>query len=186
MPARSRQLRISARKGAVALDDTQLKDLIVGKTVSVRNTVTGAAISASLRYRRASLDFERWTESASTSQKCGDVLHSGELGSPPVRDPGWTAHHNARGHTLRSDGLQHRAITTRRHAATNSATPIRNNPTPQIVMNPLTAMMNQFSIEVGLTEQQKQQIVPFLKQEAPKLEALKKKSLLVHCRRWSS
>ena len=51
-------------------------------------------------------------------------------------------------------------------------------PTPQIVMNPLTAMMNQFSIEVGLTEQQKQQIVPFLKQEAPKLEALKKNASL--------
>jgi hypothetical protein len=39
-------------------------------------------------------------------------------------------------------------------------------------------MLNQFSIEVGLTEQQKQQIVPFLKQEAPKLEALKKNTSL--------
>ena len=39
-------------------------------------------------------------------------------------------------------------------------------------------MMNQFSIELGLTEQQKQQIVPFLKQEVPKLEALKKNTSL--------
>ena len=39
-------------------------------------------------------------------------------------------------------------------------------------------MINQFSIELGLTEQQKQQIVPFLKQEAPKLEALKKNTSL--------
>jgi hypothetical protein len=51
-------------------------------------------------------------------------------------------------------------------------------PTPQIVSNPLTAMMNQFSMELGLTEQQKQLIVPFLKQEAPKLEALKKNTAL--------
>jgi hypothetical protein len=52
-------------------------------------------------------------------------------------------------------------------------------PTPQIVINPLDAMLNQFSIELGLTEQQKQQIVPFLqKEEVPKLEALKKNTTL--------
>ena len=39
-------------------------------------------------------------------------------------------------------------------------------------------MMNQFAIELGLTEQQKQQILPFLKQEAPQLEALKKNTSL--------
>ncbi len=51
-------------------------------------------------------------------------------------------------------------------------------PTPQFVQNPLTAMLDQFSMELGLTEQQKQQILPFLKQEAPKLEALKKNTSL--------
>src|SRR6185369_10030687 len=51
-------------------------------------------------------------------------------------------------------------------------------PTPQFVQNPLTAMLNQFSIELGLNEQQKQQILPFLKDEAPKLQALKKNSSL--------
>ena len=35
-------------------------------------------------------------------------------------------------------------------------------------------MINQFSIELGLTEQQKQQIVPFLKQELPQLAELEK------------
>ena len=39
-------------------------------------------------------------------------------------------------------------------------------------------MMNQFSIELGLTEKQKQQIVPFLKQEVPQLAALKKNTSL--------
>jgi flagellar biosynthesis component FlhA len=49
-------------------------------------------------------------------------------------------------------------------------------PTPQIVANPLTAMINQFSIELGLTEQQRQQIIPFLKHELPQLAALKKET----------
>jgi len=39
-------------------------------------------------------------------------------------------------------------------------------------------MINQFSIELGLTQQQKQQIVPILKQTAPQLEALKKNTSL--------
>ena len=51
-------------------------------------------------------------------------------------------------------------------------------PTPQFVVNPLSAMLNQFSIELGLTGQQKQQVLPFLQQQAPKLEALKKNRAL--------
>ena len=39
-------------------------------------------------------------------------------------------------------------------------------------------MINQFAIELGLTAQQKQQIVPVLKQAAPQLEALKKNTSL--------
>ncbi|MGH8650292.1 MAG: hypothetical protein ACREUP_13475, partial [Burkholderiales bacterium] len=51
-------------------------------------------------------------------------------------------------------------------------------PTPQIVVNPLTELTNQFSIGLGLTEQQKQQIVPMLKEELTQLEALKKNTSL--------
>ena len=51
-------------------------------------------------------------------------------------------------------------------------------PTPQFVVNPLTAMIDQFTMELGLTQQQKQQVVPLLKQAAPQLEALKKKTSL--------
>ena len=39
-------------------------------------------------------------------------------------------------------------------------------------------MLNQFSIELGLTEQQKQQIVPVVKQELTELGALKKNTSL--------
>ena len=51
-------------------------------------------------------------------------------------------------------------------------------PSPQFVLNPLNAMMNQFSIELGLTEPQKEQILPFLKDEVLKLGDLKKNTSL--------
>ena len=51
-------------------------------------------------------------------------------------------------------------------------------PPPQIALNPLVALSNQFSIELGLTEEQKKQIVPMLKQEVQQLGALKKNTSL--------
>jgi hypothetical protein len=51
-------------------------------------------------------------------------------------------------------------------------------PTPQIVVNPLTEMMNQFPIELGLTEQQRQQILPIVKEQVSQPEALKKDASL--------
>ena len=47
-------------------------------------------------------------------------------------------------------------------------------PPPQIAVNPVTEVSDQFSIDLGLTEQQKEQIVPILKDEIKQLEALKK------------
>ena len=46
-------------------------------------------------------------------------------------------------------------------------------PAPQIAANPLTALSNQFSLALGLTEDQKKQIVPILQQEIKQLGALK-------------
>ena len=51
-------------------------------------------------------------------------------------------------------------------------------PTPKFAINPLTEVVNQFSINLGLTEQQRQQIVPILKEEIKQLEALKKDASL--------
>jgi len=51
-------------------------------------------------------------------------------------------------------------------------------PAPQIAANPLTAVANQFSIELGLTEEQKKQIVPILQQELKQLGELKKNTTL--------
>jgi glycine cleavage system H lipoate-binding protein len=47
-------------------------------------------------------------------------------------------------------------------------------PTPLYVANPITALLNQYSIELGLTAEQKQQIIPIVKSELPKLQELKK------------
>ena len=46
-------------------------------------------------------------------------------------------------------------------------------PAPQIAANPLTSLSNQFSIELGLTEEQKKQIVPTAQQELKQLGAVK-------------
>jgi hypothetical protein len=43
---------------------------------------------------------------------------------------------------------------------------------PQIAANPLTAISNQFSTELGLTQQQKEQILPILNDEITQLQAL--------------
>jgi hypothetical protein len=51
-------------------------------------------------------------------------------------------------------------------------------PAPQIAANPLIAMSNQFSIELGLTDEQRNQIVPMFQQEIKQLGALKKDTTL--------
>ncbi len=44
---------------------------------------------------------------------------------------------------------------------------------PQIAVNPLTEIANQFSTELGLTQQQKEKIIPILDDEIKQLQALK-------------
>ncbi len=51
-------------------------------------------------------------------------------------------------------------------------------PAPQVAVNPLTEISNHFSIQLALTEEQKQQIVPILKEEIAQLGALKKNASL--------
>jgi hypothetical protein len=51
-------------------------------------------------------------------------------------------------------------------------------PSPQFANDPLTEVGNLFSISLGLTEQQRQQVIPILKEELKQLEALKKDASL--------
>ncbi|RZL92811.1 MAG: DUF3604 domain-containing protein [Variovorax sp.] len=69
------------QKGAVALDDGALRELIVGKSVAVRNVVTGQRFEmlygANGRRMITSIDGKQ-----PLAGHVGDVMHSGELGSP--------------------------------------------------------------------------------------------------------
>src|SRR5262249_45442549 len=51
-------------------------------------------------------------------------------------------------------------------------------PSPKSGLNPLTVRINQFVVDLGLAEQQKQQVVPVLRESATQLEALKKNASL--------
>jgi Protein of unknown function (DUF3604) len=165
-------------KGATALGDAPLKALIVGKAFWVRNNVTGEQFSVSYTAEGQSNVWHVGTR-ATTPSSVGNSVRDGYQGTTtPYKIEG--------GKVVTTISQDPFAVTIYKLGDTYYAA--RSNefgyanyemiPTPQFVQNPLTAMLNQFSIELGLTEQQKQQIVPFLEQEAPKLEALKKNTSL--------
>ena len=161
-------------KGATPLGDEQLKSLIVGKAFWLKNDVTG----------------DQWSENYTTEGKM-TVFHVGKSANMPsgygkVESDGY-------------EGLTHSyEIKNGKVIAYLSQDPYalafyklgdtvyvaRSNefgyanyeiiPAPQIAANPLTSMANQFSIELGLTEPQRQQILPFLQDEVKQLAALKK------------
>ncbi len=166
------------KKSATQLGDAQLKALIVGKAFWVRNNVSGEEFSV-----------------AYTKEGQGIVWHVGESANTPssvgnlVRDgyQGTTTPYKIEGGRLVTT-ISQDPFSVAIYKLGDTYYGARSNefgyanyeiiPTPQFCVNPLTAMIDQFSIELGLTEQQKQQIVPILKQTAPQLEALKKKTSL--------
>ena len=85
------ELRQSAKKGltvtelrergAVPLDDAQLKDLIVGQTLALRNNVTGDRYEILYGTTGRRL-IQRVNGKQPEPGQMGDVLHAGELGSP--------------------------------------------------------------------------------------------------------
>src|SRR5271167_4533486 len=166
------------KQGATALGDAQLKALIVGKAFWVRNNVTGEQFSASYTAEGQS-NVWHVGRSATTPSSVGNPVRDGYQGTT-------TPYKIENGKVVTTISQDPFAVTIYKLGDTYYGA--RSNefgyanyeiiPTPQIVINPLDAMINQFSIELGLTEQQKQQIVPFLKQELPQLAALKKNTAL--------
>src|SRR5271166_3734360 len=165
-------------KGATALGDAQLKALIVGKAFWVSNNATGEHFSV-----------------AYTAEGNSNVWHIGKnVPTPswvgnPVRDgyQGTTTPYKIEGGKVVTTISQEPfAVTVYKLGDTYYGA--RSNefgyanyemiPTPQFVLNPLTATLNTFSIELGLNEQQKQQILPFLQDEVTQLGALKKNTSL--------
>lgn len=166
------------KKGAKPLGDAELKALIVGKAFWLRNNVTGEELSENFTEEGHMTMFHMGTSTTEPSGY-GNVVSGGYEGTtiPYKIDNGKVI-------TFVSQDAY--AVTFYKLGDTYYGA--RNNefgyanyeiiPTPQIVVNPLAELLEQVSIKLGLTEQQKQQVVPILKEEITKVAALKKDTSL--------
>ena len=161
-------------KGAAALNDAQLKALIIGKAHWLRNNVTGEQFWQSFTAEGQTTLFRIGTN-ASVPSGYGNVERDGYQGT--------TSPYEIEGGKLITYVSQDRYAFTfyklgdTYYAARSNEFGYANYeivPDPKIAINPLTEVVNQFSITLGLTEQQRQQVVPILEQELKQLEALKK------------
>jgi hypothetical protein len=166
------------KKGATPLTDEQLKALVVGKAFWLRNNVTGEQFSQSFTTDGSAIVLRVGT-SASTPSGAGKLVLDGYEGTT-------LRYKIESGKLVTFVSQEPTAVTVYKLGSTYYGA--RSNefgyanyeiiPTPQIAANPLTEIANQFSLELGLTEEQKQQIVPILNDELKQLEALKKNTSL--------
>jgi hypothetical protein len=165
-------------KGAAALGDAQLKALIVGKSFWIRNNVTGEQSSTNYTADGDSIVFHVSSGSPVPSY-VGNLTRNGYQGvTTPYKIEG--------GKVVTKVAQDPYAVTIYKLGDTYYAA--RSNEfgyvnyemikSPQFVVNPVAALMNQFAIELGLTDQQREQVFPILKAEMPKLQALKKDASL--------
>ena len=165
-------------KGATMLNDAQLKSFIVGKAFWVRNDVTDDTFSVSYTTDGDSIVWHVGKYSTIPSYVGNPMLNGyqgattpykiegGKLVTKVAQDPYSMAIYKL-GDTY--------------YGARSSEFGYANYemiPSPQYVLSPIKAMLNQFTMELGLTEPQRQQVIPILKSEIPKLEALKKNTSL--------
>ena len=160
-------------KGATSLDNAALKDLVVGKAFWLRNNVTGDQFFESFTEEGRMIVF-RVGEYVDMPSGFGNVVRDGYQGKTSSykidgdklitwvsQDPySWTFHKLGDTYYLaRSNefGFANYEII----------------PAPQIAVNPLTEITNQFSTELALTQEQKEKIIPILEDEIKQLTALK-------------
>ena len=165
-------------KGATVLGDAQLKALIVGKAFWVRNDVTGETFSASYTVE-GQANFWHIGKNASVPSGFGNVVRDGYLGTtqPYKIESGKLITY------LSQDPY---SVTVYKlgdtfYGARSNEFGYANYeiiPTPKFVANPVVALLNQYSDELGLTQQQREQIIPIVKSELPKLQELKKNTSL--------
>jgi hypothetical protein len=165
-------------KGAAQLGDAQLKALIVGKAFWVRNNVTGEQFSTNYTTDGDSIVFHVGP-GATIPSYLGNPIRNGYQGvTTPYKIEG--------GKVITKVAQDPYSVTVYKLGDTYYGA--RSNefgyanyeiiPFPQMVVNPVTGALNQFSIELGLTQEQKQQIFPIIQGELPKLQALKKDTSL--------
>ena len=166
------------KKGAKALGDAQLKTLLVGKAFWVRNNVSGDQFSVSYT---PDGDCIAWHigRYATLPSQAGNPMRDGYQG---VTSP----YKIENGRVVTKIAQDPYSITIYQlgdvyYGARSNEFGFANYeiiPSPQFVLSPLTAMIDQFSMTMGLTEQQKQQIIPILKEEITKMGELKKNTAL--------
>jgi hypothetical protein len=166
------------KKGAAALSDAELKALIVGKAHWLRNNVTGEQFWQSFT-AEGQTNLFRIGMDASVPSGYGNVERDGYQGttSPYKIEDGKL-------NTFVSQdpyALTFYKLGDTTYAARSNEFGFANYeiiPDPKFAINPLTEVVNQFSTNLGLTEQQRQQIVPILNEELKQLGALKKDASL--------
>jgi hypothetical protein len=165
-------------KGATQLNDAQLKAFIVGKAFWVRNNVTSDTFSVSYTVDGDSIVWHIGKYTTPPSYVGNPILNGYQANTSPYKIEGGKlttkVAQDPYSMTIYKLGDSYYGARSNEFGYAN----YEMIPSPQFVQNPLTAMLDQFSIELGLTEQQRQQILPFLQQEAPKLKALKKDTSL--------
>ena len=165
-------------KGATQLGDAALKSLVVGKAFWLRNDVTGEQWSQNFTADGHMTVF-RVGANALMPSGWGNVVGNGYAGVASkyeIQDGALVTYVSQEPFALTFYRLGDVV-----YAARSNEFGFANYEivaAPQIASNPLTAMGNQFSMELGLTEQQRQQILPFLQDEVKQLAALKKDAKL--------
>ena len=171
------------KKGAAALSDAQLKDLIVGKAFWLRNNVTEEQFWQSFTAEGHTTLFRIGTN-ASIPSGFGNVARDGYQGttSPYKIEDGKLV-------TFVSQdpyALTFYKLGDTTYAARSNEFGFANYEIvadPKFATNPITEVINRFSFNLGLTEEQRQQVVPILKEEFKQLEAVKKDASLSGARK---
>ncbi len=165
-------------KGATQLSDAQLKSFIVGKAFWVRNSVTSDTFSVSYTPEGDSIVWHIGKYTTLPSYVGNPMLNGYQGATTPYRIES--------GKVVTKVSQDPYSITI--YKLGDSYYGARSNefgyanyemiPSPQFVLNPVKAMLNQFSMELGLTQPQREQILPILQGELPKLQELKKNTSL--------
>jgi len=161
-------------KGATQLNDAQLKAFIVGKAFWVRNNVTSDTFSVSYTVDGDSIVWHIGKYTTLPSYVGNPMLNGYQANTSPYKIEG--------GKLTIKVAQDPYSMTVYKlgdtyYGARSSEFGYANYemiPSPQFVLNPVTAALNQFSVELGLTQEQRQQVFPIIQQEMPKLQALKK------------
>jgi hypothetical protein len=166
------------KKGATALNDAQLKALISGKAFWMRNNVTADQFSQSFT-AEGQMTLFHVGKYTNVPSGFGSALRDGYQGTTipyKIADGRLVTYvsQDPYSFTFYKLGNTYYAARSNEFGYAN----YEIIAPPQVTINPLTEMANQFSSELGLTEEQQRQIVPILKAEVKELGALKKDTSL--------